>query len=80
MARKPQLVSKIITEYEDGYSIAWDFGPDGGGVDRVYIPPRDPERAARNRAHLNDLLARYGYRLKEKDSEKGTEDPRTQAN
>ena len=65
MSQKPQVVSKIITEHPDGYSVAWDFGPDGGGVDRVYYPPHDPEKAARNRAQLNAVLARYGYKLME---------------
>ena len=65
MSKMPQAVSKIITEHEDGYSVAWSFGPAGGGVDRIYIPPRDPEQAARNRAQLNAVLARYGYKLME---------------
>lgn len=65
MSKMPQVVSNIITEYEDGYSVAWSFGPAGGGVDRIYIPPRDPEQAARNRAQLNAVLARYGYKLME---------------
>ena len=65
MSKMPQVVSKIITEHEDGYSVAWSFGPAGGGVDRIYIPPRDPEQAARNRAQLNAVLARYGYKLME---------------
>ena len=42
MSQKPQVVSKIITEHPDGYSVAWDFGADGGGVDRVYYAPQDP--------------------------------------
>lgn len=71
MSKMPQVVSKIITEHEDGYSVAWDFGEAGGGVDRVYIPPRDPGRAARNRAQLNAVLARYGYVLAEKEGESG---------
>lgn len=71
MGKIPQVVSKVITEYEDGYSVTWDFGEAGGGVDRVYIPPRDPERAARNRAQLNAVLARYGYVLKEKEGKSG---------
>lgn len=65
MSKMPQVVSNIITEHEDGYSVAWSFGPAGGGVDRIYIPPMDPEQAARNRAQLNAVLARYGYKLME---------------
>lgn len=65
MSKMPQVVSNIITEHEDGYSVAWSFGPAGGGVDRIYIPPRDPEQAARNRAQLNAVLDRYGYKLME---------------
>ena len=34
-------------------------------MDKVCIPPYDPQEAARNRAQLNRVLARYGYRLKE---------------
>lgn len=47
-----------------------DFGKDGGGVDKVCIPPYDPQEAARNRAQLNRVLARYGYRLKESGEKK----------
>lgn len=65
MSREVVLVSKQITELEDGYSVTWDFGKDGGGVDKVCIPPYDPQEAARNRAQLNRVLARYGYQLKE---------------
>lgn len=75
MSKMPQVVSKIITEHEDGYSVAWDFGEAGGGVDRVYIPPRDPERAARNRAQLNAVLARYGYVLRKDGEDGGTQTP-----
>lgn len=75
MSKMPQAVSKIITEHEDGYSVAWDFGEAGGGVDRVYIPPRDPERAARNRAQLNAVLARYGYVLRKDGEDGGTQTP-----
>lgn len=65
MSREVVLVRKEITELEDGYSVTWDFGEDGGGVDKVCIPPYDPQEAVRNRAQLNRVLARYGYRLKE---------------
>lgn len=72
MSKEILLVSKEITELEDGYTVTWDFGEAGGGVDRVYIPPHDPEEAARNRAQLNRVLARYGYRLKETEKAKKT--------
>ena len=66
MSRMPEAISKVITEHEDGYSITWDFGEKyGGGTDRVIIPPPNPEEAAKNRAVLNAILGRYGYRLKE---------------
>lgn len=65
MSKSFLLVSKEITELEDGYTVAWNFGDAGSGVDRVYIPLHDPEEAVRNRANLNRVLARYGYRLKE---------------
>ena len=32
MSREVVLVSKEITELEDGYSVTWDFGKDGGGA------------------------------------------------
>ncbi len=70
MSKSFLLVNKEITELEDGYTVAWNFGDAGGGVDRVYIPPHDPEEAARNRAQLNRVLARYGYRLKEQSEAK----------
>lgn len=70
MSREVVLVSKEITELEDGYSVTWDFGKAGGGVDKVCIPPYDPQEAARNRAQLNRVLARYGYRLKESGERK----------
>lgn len=72
MSMEVVLVSKKITELEDGYSVTWDFGKDGGGVDKVCIPPYDPQEAARNRAQLNRVLARYGYRLKETEKAKKT--------
>lgn len=75
MSKMPQVVSKIITEHEDGYSVAWSFGTAGGGVDRIYIPPRDPEQAARNRAQLNAVLARYGYVLRKDGEDGGTQTP-----
>ena len=65
MSKMPELVSKTITDTEFGYTVAWDYGKAGSGVDSVYIPPHNPEQAARNRAQLNRLLARFGYKLKE---------------
>lgn len=67
MSKMPELISKTTTDTEDGYIVTWDYGKGGTTRVRVYIPPHDPERAARNRAELNRVLARYGYKLCERD-------------
>ena len=50
---------------DDGYAVSYDYGKAGGGVDRVHMPPADPEEAVRNRRALDAVLARFGYQLKE---------------
>ena len=51
----------IPTEY--GYQVEHDCGKQGKAVDAVYVPPHDPEAAARTRRDVNAVLERYGYRL-----------------
>ena len=69
MSQMPEMLCKTTTETEDGYTVYRDYGKQGGGVDRVHVPPHDPDRAAKNRRQLNAVLARYGYRLQEKGEE-----------
>lgn len=71
MSQMPELLCKTTTETEDGYTVYRDYGSQGGGIDRVYIPPHDPDRAAQNRRQLNAVLARYGYKLQEKGGTEG---------
>lgn len=47
---------------KDGYTVTHDNGKGGCSVDHV-VMVNDPAKAERNRKHLNDLLARYGYEL-----------------
>lgn len=63
MSKTPELLSKTITDFEDGYAVTWDYGEAGTSRVRVYVPPHDPEQAARNRAEINRILARHGYKL-----------------
>ncbi|MDO4810569.1 MAG: hypothetical protein Q3985_01365 [Eubacteriales bacterium] len=69
MSQMPEMLCKTTTETEDGYTVYRDYGKQGGGVDRVHVPPHDPDRAAKNRRQLNAVLARYGYKLQEKGEE-----------
>lgn len=52
----------IITKTEDGFAVVHD-----GGVDQVHVS-HDPAQAAQNRKYLNQLLARYGYALREEEA------------
>ena len=54
---------------------ATGYGKAGTTRVRVYIPPHDPERAARNRAQLNRVLARYGYKLVEREADRAPQAP-----
>lgn len=58
----------IKTEY--GYKVVHDYGPQGCCTDHVYVPPYDPEAAAKTRREINAVLAQYGYRLAEKEEVK----------
>lgn len=55
----------IPTEY--GYQVEHDCGKQGKAVDAVHVPPHDPEAAARTRREINAVLARYGYRLADRE-------------
>ena len=50
-----------------GYAVVHDFGSQGKATDTVQIPPHDPEAAARTRRDINAVLARYGYRLADRE-------------
>ena len=53
------------TYYDNGWEVRTDYGPKQGvSVGRVYVPePVDEEQAARNRAGIDAVLARYGLHL-----------------
>lgn len=74
-AQDSELISKTTTDTEDGYIVTWDYGKAGTTRVRVYIPPHDPEQAARNRAQLNRVLARHGYKLAEREADGAPQAP-----
>lgn len=55
----------INTEY--GYQAVHDYGNQVKSTDTVLVPPHDPEAAARTRREINAVLARYGYRLADRE-------------
>lgn len=67
MSNVPAPEKREYITTEDGYKVVSDYGKLGSCTVTVHVPPRDPEAAARNRKTLNAVLARYGYKLKEKE-------------
>ncbi len=55
----------IDTEY--GYQAVHDYGNQVKSTDTVLVPPHDPESAARTRREISAVLARYGYRLADRE-------------
>ena len=67
MSNVPAPEKREYITTEDGYKVVSDYGKLGSCTVNVHVPPLDPEAAARNRKALNAVLARYGYKLKEKE-------------
>lgn len=73
MSNVPAPEKREYITTEDGYKVVSDYGKLGSCTVTVHVPLLDPEAAARNRRALNAVLARYGYKLKEKEVNKDVE-------